>query len=90
MTIELTILISALSMSAAMIFGFLNQKRNFKQDTVNDAQQFSAMMLKLELIGSQLGEIKNEMASQKDEVKELREKLIVLEQRMLSFESHVS
>lgn len=87
MTIEITILISVVSVSAAIFFGIKSLKRANKQDTeqqkkdaVADAANNTAILVKLETIGSGVTEIKSDIKSMKLDVKDLTERLIVVEQ----------
>lgn len=80
MTIELTILISVISISFAIYSGVSNLKRNQKIDTKTDATEMTTVIVKLENIGNGISEIKTEMSNVKEDVKEIRERVIRVEE----------
>lgn len=82
---DLTIIISAISVSFALYFGIANSKRNFKRDTETEASQITTMIVKLENISSGIAEIKSEMNSIKNDSKENRERIIKSEESIKSF-----
>ena len=76
MTLELSIVISVISVSFALYSGISNLKRNGKKDTAEETAQLTTVIVKLENIGDGVAEIKNV----KGEVQELRERLVAVEQ----------
>lgn len=87
MTIEVTILISVVSVSAAIFFGLKSAHRADKQDieqqkkeAAAEAANNTAVLVKLETIGVGVTEIKSEIQSMKTDVRELSERLVVVEQ----------
>ena len=76
MTLELSIVISVLSVSFALYSGISNLKRNDKKDTAEETAQLTTVIVKLENIGDGVSEIKSDMKN----VKELRERLVAVEQ----------
>lgn len=80
MSIEVTILISAVSVAFALYSGISNMKRNNKQDTANDAAQLTTVIVKLENISSGVSEIKSELKNVKNDIQDLRDRLIIVEQ----------
>lgn len=80
MTLELSILISVISVSFALYSGISNLKRNNRKDTAEDAAQLTTVIVKLENIGDGVSEIKADMKNVKGEVQELRERLVAVEQ----------
>lgn len=80
MSIEVTILISAVSVAFALYSGISNMKRNNKQDTANDAAQLTTVIVKLETINSGVTEIKSELKNVKNDIQDLRDRLIIVEQ----------
>lgn len=79
MTIQTAYLISVVSVAFAIYQGIANLKRNQKTDDKNDAMQLTTVIVKLESIGNGITEIKNEINSVKKDVKEDRERIVVLE-----------
>lgn len=80
MTLELSIVISVLSVSFALYSGISNLKRNDKKDTAEETAQLTTVIVKLENIGDGVSEIKSDMKNVKGEVQELRERLVAVEQ----------
>jgi hypothetical protein len=80
MTIEISILISILSISFAIFFGLKNSKRNYTLDTKSDASQLTTVIVKLENIGIGITEIKSELFNVKNDIKEDRERIIRVEE----------
>lgn len=87
MTIEITILISVVSVSAAIFFGIKSSHRADKQDidqqkkeAATEAANNTAVLVKLETISVGVTEIKGELKSMKSDVQGITERLVVVEQ----------
>ena len=80
MTIEVALVISGLSLAFAVYQGVSNLKRNNRVDAENDATQMTTVIVKLENISSGVSDIKADMHNVKDEIRELRDKLIKVEE----------
>lgn len=80
MTIEVALLLSAVSVAFGIFSGISNMKRNHKTDAKADASELTTVIVKLENIGNGITEIKSEMTNVKNEVKESRERLIKVEE----------
>jgi peptidoglycan hydrolase CwlO-like protein len=80
MTVEVSLLISGISLALAIYLGISNLKRTEKSDAKSDASQMTTVIVKLENIGTGITEIKNEMNNVKNEVKESRERIIKVEE----------
>lgn len=80
MTVEVALVISALSVGFGIWSGISNTKRNEKNDTKADASQLTTVIVKLENIGNGITEIKSEMNNVKNEQKESRERIIKVEE----------
>lgn len=80
MTIEIALLISGLSLAFGIYSGIVNMKRNSKNDTERDASQLTTVIVKLENLGLGIAEIKNELAGIKTDTRELRDRIIAVEQ----------
>lgn len=96
MTIELALVISALSFIFAVYSGVNSMKRTAKNDDKRDASELTTVIVKLENISNGITEIKNEMGNVKLDVKDLRDRIIVAEQsckqahkRLDSFENRL-
>ena len=79
-TIEISILLSAVSVAFAIYFGLKRTKRNEKLDIKSDTAQLTTVIVKLENIGIGIAEIKAELFNVKNDVKEDRERIIRLEE----------
>lgn len=79
MTIEVALVISALSLAFGIYQGVSNMKRNQRADNVQEATQMTTVIVKLENIGAGISEIKSDMRNVKDEVRELRDRIIKVE-----------
>ena len=84
MTLEISLIISAVSLGFGIYQGLSNMKRNQKTDNQKDASQMTTVIVKLENISTGITEIKTEFNGMKSEVKELRDKVIVNEQSLKS------
>ncbi len=80
MTIEVALVISALSLIFAVYSGVTSMKRSQKTDDKKEETELTTVIVKLENISTGISEIKNELGNIKIDVKELRDRLIVVEQ----------
>ncbi len=80
MTIEIALVISALSLAFGIYQGVTNIKRNRTADDKDDASQLTTVIVKLENISAGISDIKSDMRNIKDEVKDMRERLIKVEE----------
>lgn len=80
MTIELAMLISIISVVFGLYQGSSNLKRNSKADTKTDATQMTTVIVKLENIGNGISEIKTEMGNVKEDMKDIRDRVIRVEE----------
>jgi len=80
MTVEVALLISGVSLAFALYQGITNMKRNKTQDDKRDASQLTTVIVKLENIGEGVNEIKSDMKGVKEDVVELRERIVAVEQ----------
>ncbi len=80
MTIEIALIISAISLGFGIYQGVSNLKRNDRQDNRAEATQITAVIVKLETIGEGVNEIKLDMRNIKNEIKDIRERLTKVEE----------
>lgn len=80
MTIEVALLISGVSVAFAIYTGVSNMKRNSKKDAQADATQLTTVIVKLENINTICTEIKSDISTIKADVKDLSERLVIVEQ----------
>lgn len=84
MTIELATIISVLSVGFAICSGIFSMKRNKTADDKKEATEMTTVIVKLENISKDTGEIKNDMKSVKDDVKHNTEQIIRLDESLKS------
>lgn len=75
MTIELSLLISGVSVAFAIFFGIKSQSRNDRKDTKEEAREDATIITKLEAIQTNMLEVKSEVRSYREEMKDIREHL---------------
>ena len=80
MTIELAVLISIVSVSAALFFGLKNNRRAERCEDQKDATDMTTVSVKLDFIRSDVSEIKSGLKGMQEESKDTRERLIAVEQ----------
>ena len=73
MTIELSLLISGISVAFAIFFGIRDQTRNSRKDTKEEAREDATIITKLEAIQTNMLEVKSEVRSYREEMKDIRE-----------------
>lgn len=73
MTIEVSLLLSGVSIAFAIFFGISTRNRNVKKDTQDEAREDATILTKLENIQNTMIEVKSEMGSYRNEMKEIRE-----------------
>lgn len=80
MTIELALVISAISLGFAIYQGVSNLKRNERQENKTEAAQTTAVIVKLESISEGVNEIKADIRGVKNEMNDFRERLTKAEE----------
>ena len=89
MTIEVSLLLSGISVAFAVFFGITSKQRNEKKETQEETEQRTAndtmVMVKLETIADDLKDIKRESRENREEMKSLRERVVIVEQSLKSY-----
>ena len=80
MTVETALLISGVAVAFAIYQGINNMRRNNKTDDRNDATQLTTVIVKLESISNGVSEIKRELSTVKEDIKNDHERLIKTEE----------
>lgn len=80
MTVEVALLLSGVSVSAALYFGIRNVKRDDEKDLKEETAQATTVIIKLETLLTLLTEVKAELGGVKEDVKEYIERLIRCEE----------
>lgn len=87
--IEISTLISVFAVVIAGIGTFANLKKGNKSESKAEAAETATVIVKLENIGNDTKEIKNELRNIRSEVGELRERVIIAEQAAKSLHHRV-
>jgi len=87
--IDISTLLSVLSVAIAGIVLLLNWKKGNKAENQKEATEITTVIVKLENISNDTKEIKNELRNVRNEVGELRERVIVAEQAAKSLHRRV-
>lgn len=90
MTVEISLLISGVSVAFAIFFGISNRTRNTKKDAQEEAREDATIMTKLENIQNTMIEVKSEMGSYRNEMKEIREYYIRASESLKSLHKRVN
>lgn len=86
---ELGNIISILSLVVAGIVCFTNIRRNNAADDKKQSSEMTTVIVKLENINTGINEIKADVRNVKNEVQELRERIVVVEQSSKSLHKRV-
>ena len=78
-TIEITVLIAIVSVSAAVFFGIKGHQRARKKDEQDEASRNTAFMIKLETLSLQMTELKAEIKAEFQMYRNDHDKIIVIE-----------
>lgn len=89
MTIELSLLLTGVSVAAALFFGLSTRARNTKKDTQDEAREDAAVMAKLENIQTSMIEMKAELKGYRDEVRRVTEQAVRNEESLKSLHKRV-
>ncbi len=84
MTIELSVIISIVSVTFAVVSGFLTLRRNKSNEDKKEASEMTTVIVKLESISKDTSEIKNDLRSVKDDVRHQGEQIIRLDESLKS------
>lgn len=89
MTVELSLLLSGISVAFAIFFGISSKSRNDRKDTEQEAEDRAAthtlLMTKLENIADDVKDIKRDYRETNAEVQNLRERVVAVEQSLKSY-----
>lgn len=86
---ELGNIISILSLVVACVVCFTNIRRNHAADDKKQSSEMTTVIVKLETISTGINEIKADVRNVKNEVQELRERIVVVEQSSKSLHKRV-
>lgn len=80
MTIEVALLISIVSVCFSVFFGIKNNKRTDVKDIEERVKENTRINTKLDSIGQDTREIKNEISSMRDDIKSHNDRIIKVEE----------
>lgn len=80
MKIEIMVLLTVASICASIYFGLVNYRRNQKTEDKKEAAEATGMMVDLKNINLGVTRIESDLKSIREENKESRERLIIVEQ----------
>lgn len=80
MQVDVTVIISFMSLLVAVIVGITNIRRNNATDNRKEASETTTLIVKLENISDGVNEIKSDMRNIRKDVQNLRDRLIMVEQ----------
>lgn len=80
MQIEVPTLISFLSLCVSVVVGATSLRRNKATDDRNEASEMTTLIVKLENINNGVNEIKSDMRNMRNDIQDLRDRLIIVEQ----------
>lgn len=84
MSIDISLLLSAVSVCVAIVVAVANIKRSNAHDSHREASDLTTLIVKLENINEGINEIKSEMRNMKNDIQDLRDRLIIVEQSVKS------
>ncbi len=89
MTVEISLLLSGISVAFAIFFGISSKSRNERKDTEQEtedrASTHTLLMTKLENIADDVKDIKRDYRETNIEVQNLRERVVAVEQSLKSY-----
>jgi peptidoglycan hydrolase CwlO-like protein len=89
LTVELSLLLSGISVAFAIFFGISSKNRNDRKDTEQEtedrASTHTLLMTKLENIADDVKDIKRDYRETNAEVQNLRERVVAVEQSLKSY-----
>lgn len=80
MTIEITILVSVISVAFAIYFGLKSNRRSDVKEIEERAANNAKVNMKLDTISVAVNDIKYDITATRNEVKDLRERVVSVEQ----------
>ena len=84
MTIELTILISCVSVAFAIYFGLKSNRRADEKEIADKVERDTKINIKLDEIGTDVKEIRYDITETKKQVTEMDKRLVIAEQKVKS------
>lgn len=89
MTIELSLLLSGISIAFAVFFGISTRNRNVRKDTQEEAGRDATMLAKMENIQTTLIEFKTELKGYREEIDKCKTQAVRNEESLKSLHKRV-
>lgn len=80
MQVDISILIAFLSLCVAGVVAVTSIRRNKATDDKKEASEMTSVIVKLENINNGVNEIKSDMRNMRDDIQDLRDRMITVEQ----------
>lgn len=80
MQVEIPTLISLLSLVVAIVVAIVSIRRDNATDDKKKASEMTTLIVKLENINNGVNEIKSDMHNMRNDIQDLRDRLIIVEQ----------
>ena len=80
MQVEITVIISFLSLCVAGVVAITSIRRNKSTGDKKEASEMTTLIVKLENINNGVNEIKSDMRNMRNDIQDLRDRLIIVEQ----------
>ena len=80
MTVDVAILVSIISVSVAIFFGVKSTKRADMQDVKDDTIKLTQIETKIDIIVTNMFEVKNEISSLRTEQNNIKERVTIVEE----------
>ena len=80
MMVDVPILISVLGLFVSIMVFLTSNRRNKKTDDQREASEMTTLIVKLENINNGVNEIKSDMRNMRNDIQDLRDRLIIVEQ----------
>lgn len=80
MTVDVAILVSIISVSVAIFFGVKSTKRADMQDVKDDTIKLTQIETKIDMIVTNVFEVKNEISSLRTELNNIKERVTIVEE----------
>lgn len=89
MSVEVALLISIVSVAFSIFFGLKNNKRSDNKDIAKDAEEKAETKIMLRQISGDVSEMKNSFTVMRDDVRQLTERMVIVEQSVKSAHKRV-
>ena len=80
MQVDIPILVSFLSLVVAIVVAIVSIRRGNATDDKKEASEMTTLIVKLENINNGVNEIKSDMRNMRNDIQDLRDRLIIVEQ----------